>query len=103
MEFVRDHPEYPWNVKGLLLNPNCSLEMYEKNIGTVSLNVWEHIFTQSFVREKEAFIEKRYRDHLSAYRIQQYWNRSLTDPNYALCLKKLEADWLAYSTKTLLT
>ena len=94
MEFVCYHPEFQWNCEGLLSNPNCSLEMYEKykEESKIGLN----IFRNQLVAEKEAFIECRFREHLAAYRIQQCWNRARTDPNYALCRKKLEADWAAY-------
>lgn len=103
MKFVNDHPEYPWKSHEFFRNPNCSLEMYEKYKSEVPTHIRLKILDCPLVADKEAFIEERYREHLSAYRIQQCWFRARTDPNYALCRKKLEADWGEYYCKTLLT
>lgn len=103
MNFVNEHPDYPWNSEGLLMNPNCSLEKYETLKQQVPNYIQIKIFEKSLKTDKEAFIERKYRKYLAAYRIQQYWIRVNTDPNYALCRKKLEADWAAYAGNTLLT
>lgn len=96
MKFVDDHPDYPWHDEGLLMNPNCSLETYETYKQYVTTNVQLQIFKKSLKTDKEAFIFPKIREYLSAYRIQQCWFRARTDPNYALCRKKLEADWEEY-------
>lgn len=101
MNFVNEHPDYPWNSEGLLMNPNCSLEKYETLKQHVPNYIQIKIFEKSLKTDKDAFIERKYRKYLAAYRIQQYWIRVNTDPNYALCRNKLEADW-DFACKTLL-
>jgi len=102
MKFVKDHPEYPWDCEGLLMNTNCSLETYETHKYLVPTHLQLKIFEKSLKTEKDAFIDPKIREYLAAYRIQQCWIRARTDPNYALCRKKLEADW-DFACKTLLT
>jgi hypothetical protein len=101
MKFVSDHPDYPWSSEGLLFNPDCSLEMYEKYKDMLPQHFQLKIFEKSLTTEKAAFIDPKIREYLAAYRIQQWWIRVRTDPNYALCRKKLEADW-EFACKTLL-
>jgi hypothetical protein len=98
MRFVADHPEFPWVYENLPMNHNCSLEIlnrYKHESRTTQQHI---IFTKSLVVETEAFIEREYKKHLAAYRIQQHWHLVRTDPNYALCRKKLERDFEYYES-----
>jgi len=38
-----------------------------------------------FTRDKEVFMERKYREHLAAFRIQQYYARGKYVPIYAYC------------------
>ena len=58
MDFVEQHPEYPWN--------------------------WDE-----FKKEKNTFIEKKYREHLSAFKIQQWFHHIKLNPNYRYCRKQV--------------
>ena len=99
MNMIDNAPEFPWCYKYVPSNPNCNLVMLDKY---KEFSTFYKMAGKSLETDKEAFIERRYRKHLSAYRIQQYWNLVRTDLNYALCRKKLEEDW-AFVCKTLLT
>ena len=43
--------------------------------------------------EKELFIEKRIRGYLASYRIQQIWNRALSDPYCRIGYNKVNRDY----------
>lgn len=55
------------------------------DINTVSYN--------KFTAEKLEFIEKRYREYLAAYRIQQCYNLVKTAPVYEMCRKRIALDF----------
>lgn len=97
MSMIRKTPELHWSYDFVHANPNCDLAMFEKK-GEIYIN---QIAGKSLGPDREAFIERRFREHLSAYRIQQRWVLARTDPNYELCRKKLEADWEAYSVSNM--
>ena len=42
---------------------------------------------------KVRFIVKRYKEYLSAYRIQQYWNRAISIPTNPICKRKQKRDY----------
>ena len=63
MEFIEKHPEKSWN--------------------------WHNISMNSLKKEKEEFIQKRYREHLSAFKIQQNWFKAKLCPEYKLCQKRV--------------
>jgi hypothetical protein len=98
MKFVSEHPEFPWVYENLPDNDNCTLEILNRYKHRDNLMQQYRVFTKSLAVDKEAFIEREYRRHLAAYRIQQRWNLARTDPNYALCRKKLERDFDEYAS-----
>ena len=61
------------------------------NINSVSYNTFE--------AEKQAFFEKKYDEYLSAYRIQQHYNLVVSSPEYAICRKRVAADYDAEFTE----
>jgi len=46
-----------------------------------------------FYKAKQQFIVRRYKEYLSVYRIQQWWNKVITTPIYAVCLRKIKRDY----------
>lgn len=96
MKFVADHPEFPWVHENLTMNENCTLEILNRYKHSMHSTHQHRVNTKPLLADKEAFIEREYKRHLAAYRIQQYWIRVRTDPNYALCRKKLERDFAEY-------
>ena len=51
---------------------------------------WHWISYNLFTKEKELFIERKYKEYLSAYRIQQWFYMVTTIPKYNACKRKLE-------------
>ena len=66
MEFVNNNPDKPWD--------------------------WIHISSNPFTKEKEEFIERRYREHLVAVLIQNAYKNALVNPNCQLGLNRIERD-----------
>jgi hypothetical protein len=85
MEIIEKHPEKPWNWQNISYNPNLTMEMLE-NHDDKSWD-WYWISLNSFKKEKEKFIEKKLKEHLSAFRIQQHWFNAKMNPSYVLCKK----------------
>ena len=55
------------------------------------------LLANRFTAECADFIIAKYRQHLSAYRIQQHWYRIRCDPRHPVGQKKLEADYSSYA------
>jgi hypothetical protein len=85
MEIIENHPDKPWVWSYISENPNLTMEMIEKH--PEKPWDWQNISLNSFKKDKEKFIEKKLKEHLSAYRIQQHWFKAKMDPSYALCKK----------------
>jgi hypothetical protein len=43
-----------------------------------------------FTIEKEVFINKKYKEHIAALRIQQNWFKARLNPEYMLCKKQVD-------------
>ena len=67
MEYVLSYPEQPWD--------------------------WRNLSFNKFSKAKQNFIEKRYKEHLSVYRIQQCWNRAISVPTNPICQRKIKRDY----------
>jgi hypothetical protein len=63
MDIIEKYPEKPW--------------------------AWECVSENPFSYEKELFIEKRMKEYLSAYRIQQYWDKAITNPSCTIGRNKI--------------
>lgn len=99
MKFVDDHPEFPWVYENLTMNENCTLEVFNRYKHTIPPpHLIYKLINKPLLSDKEAFIEPEYKRHLAAYRIQQHWNLVRTDPNYALCRKKLNKEYDDYAS-----
>jgi hypothetical protein len=96
MDFVFNHPEFPWWYDDLPLNPNCTFAVLMKYPAERIIDNLYRICKSSLKVDKANFINTQYKRHLAAYRIQQHWHLVRSDPNYALCRKKLERDFDYY-------
>ena len=87
MEYVVQHPEYPWDWSRISHNPNLTIEYVVQN----SEHPWDwyNISRNDFEKEKNAFIEKKYKEHLSAFKIQQWFHHIKLNPNYNYCKKQV--------------
>jgi len=52
-----------------------------------------------FDAEKEAFYVRKYNEYLVTYRIQQYYSLVVSSPEYAICRKRVSADYDAEFTE----
>ena len=50
---------------------------------------WCEISRNKFLKEKKLFTEKQMRKYLAAYRIQQYWDKALTNPSCTIGRNKI--------------
>ena len=66
MEFINDNPDKEWNWRSISRNP--------------------------FTKEKEEFIERRYREHLAAVYIQNAYKNAVVNPNCQLGINRIERD-----------
>jgi hypothetical protein len=53
---------------------------------------WYNISNNPFLKDKEEFIIKRYREHLAAVFIQNAYKNALVNPNCQLGLNRIERD-----------
>jgi hypothetical protein len=90
MEMIENHPEKPWSWYFISQNPNVTMEMIEKYPNKSW--EWSCISLNEFKKDKEKFIEKKLKEHLSAFRIQQHWFNAKMNPEYSLC-KKMVGDF----------
>lgn len=112
-QIIRDNHRFPWdysrycyrtdltrgelfehlpsyNIFEFGFNPQIRFDDFKRkdiawDINSVSGNIFEV--------EKKAFINKKYNEYLSAYRIQQFINLVTTSPEYAICRKRISADY----------
>ena len=67
MDIIERYPDKSWNWSSISRNPN--------------------------IYEKELFIEKRMKEYLAAYRIQQYYLTALCDPYCRIGFNKVNRDY----------
>ena len=90
-KFIEDNPDKPWNWVGLSRNPNITIDIVLAHPDK-PWN-WNDLSQNTFSKAKQRFINKRYKEHLSAYRIQQCWNRAISIPTNPMCKRKQKRDY----------
>ena len=80
-------------------NPNCTLKFLDDNCppvssaialpGVMGIVLWYN----NFAHEKGLFVERKAREHLAAYKIQQWWVFVTSSPEYAVGRRKIEAGY----------
>ena len=88
---VLAHPDKPWNWYWLSQNPNITFDIVQTH--PKQPWDWNGLSNNSFIKAKQRFIEKRYKEHISAYRIQQCWNRAYSIPTNPICQRKQIRDY----------
>jgi hypothetical protein len=87
MDFVEQHPELPWNWFWVSHNKNITMDFVERH---PELHWdWTGISRNDFKKSKNAFIEKKYREYLSAFKIQQWFHYIKLNPTYNYCRKRV--------------
>ena len=124
LEIILKNLDKPWNWVSLHSNPSMKLEWIdylieegymskEDHYSCISLNFhlklddiindinkewdWSAVIINPHTNEKNEFFDRKYKEHIASYRIQQYYIKSKTDPNYSLCQKKINNDYTFYS------
>jgi len=87
MEFVEQHLEHPWNWSGISCNSTLTMEYVEQH-PEHPWN-WNGISCNDFKKAKKTFLEKKYKEHLSAFKIQQWFHHIKLNPNYNYCRKQV--------------
>ncbi len=124
LSIVEKYPEIPWNMYNLANNPSNTVEIYKKyaeyvkpvHIMRIAGNLTfdylienkegmntlreHHYFTpgkllcEEYTHEEKSFKERKCREHMAAYRIQQWWLRVTSDPRNPVCIRRLERDFV---------
>ena len=74
-------------------NPNISMDIIEKYPDKPWVWNWSYISCNTFNYEKKIFIEKRMKEYLAAYRIQQYYLTALCDPYCRIGIRKIRRNY----------
>ena len=90
-KFIEDNPDKPWYWNALSRNPNITFD--NVLIHPDKPWNWGNLSQNTFSKAKQRFINKRYKEYLSAYRIQQCWNRAISIPTNPMCKRKQIRDY----------
>ena len=81
-KFISDNPDKPWNWYRLSSNPNITMEIIRDN--PVNPWNWNIISSNPFTKEKEQFINRKYREYMASYKIQQWCLSIILSPHYKI-------------------
>ena len=84
---MNDNPDKPWRWYGLSSNPNITMEMVNANHDKPW--DWYRLSSNPFTKERKIFMERKMKEHLTAFKIQTYWRRANYNPQYELCKRRL--------------
>ena len=109
-DIVLAHPELPWDWFYLSQNPNITFDIIlahselpwnwcclSRNRNITFDNVlahpelpwsWKYLSFNKFSKAKHKFVERRYKEYLFAYRIQQCWNKAISIPTNPICQRQ---------------
>jgi hypothetical protein len=73
-DIVEANPDKPWNWYGLSSNPNITMEIVEANLDKPW--DWYRLSSNHFKKSKEIFMEKKMREHIAAFKIQNLLEKS---------------------------
>ena len=81
-KFIQDNPIQNWNWYSISRNPNITM----KNIKDNPEKPWDWniISSNLFTKEKEKFINRKYREHMASYKIQQWCLSIIVSPHYKI-------------------
>ena len=82
-EIVNENPDKPWDWYALSKNPNMTWEIVQANPDKPWS--WFCLSQNLFIKDKERFLEQKYREHMAAVKIQIYYMKARDDPEYELC------------------
>ena len=91
LEIISKMPDIKWNWRMMSTRPDLTPEFVESNLDRPWF--WRGIAFNSFTGTKKEFVESAARDHLAAYKIQQAWNKAITNPYTQIGGNKVERDY----------
>ena len=89
-QFILDNPDKPWDWLAISMNPNITMKYILDNPDK-PWN-WSCISWNPFLKDKEEFVDKMYREHLAAILIQNAYKNALVNPNCKIGLNRIERD-----------
>ena len=123
LSIVEKYPYISWNLNYLATNLTNTVEHFKKygvdiNVGDVlrcAHNMTfeyliskkeviknfrgdfsclkKYLLNQEYVYEKKMFEERKKREHMASYKIQQWWLQVTSHPNNPVCKRRLERDY----------
>ena len=96
MEIIRDNPTKPWNWSSISMHPNITMDFIRDN-PEKPWN-WNNIYINHFTKEKESFINRKYREHMAAYKIQQWCLSIIISPHYKIGRTMIDKKYKALFT-----
>ena len=87
MDYIELHPEHPWDLHVISQHKNLTMEYVERH--PEHPWKWDGISCNEFKKEKNAFIEKKSREHIAAFKIQQWFYSIKLNPKYSYCRKQV--------------
>lgn len=86
--------EHNINWNGLSSNPNITWDIINETLN--GPRDWFELSCNPFKKDKEIFMDRKLREHISAFKIQTYWRCANYNPNYLLCKKRLMREYDEY-------
>lgn len=93
VEDIVKTPELEWDYEGVGVNSKLRFQFILDNHTINGKEYLSYVDENEFVVEKAAFLERRRREYLAAYRIQQWWWRVTSHPDNMVCKRRLERDY----------
>ena len=87
-EIIKDNPDNPWEWKYISSKPNIT--MYNIREHPDKSWDWDWISMNKFTKAKEQFVNRKYREHMAAYKIQQWCLSILISPHYKIGRKLID-------------
>lgn len=91
------NPDIPWDYDSFGENPSLRFDFIAANRTIIDgYEYLYNIYWNAFVAEKSAYLERRRREYMAAYQIQQWWLRTTSDPRNVVCIRRLERDFAKF-------
>lgn len=92
-EDIINTPELGWDYNDVGINKTLRFQFILDNPTINGKEYLDYVDDNEFVVEKAAFLERRRRDYLAAYKIQQWWWRVTSNPANPVCRRRLEREY----------
>lgn len=99
-EDIVNTPEINWDYSALGSNSTLRFQFILDNPTINGESYLDCVDYNDFRCEKQAFLERRRREYMSAYKIQQWWWCVTSNPVNVVCQRRLESDYERYERST---